>query len=113
MSKQQKNGIYRGRYETALTSQHLGSVLSKVLTKINIQQKARPDLLLAFWPQIVGPTIASLTKAESFYEGLLTVKVKNSTLYSLLVQDEKPKILIAMRKKFPNVTLSDIKFKIG
>lgn len=113
MSRQQKNRAYRGRYETALTSRHLDQVLSKVLAKINQDHRQRPDLILAYWPQIVGSTIASLTKAESFCDGVLTVKVRNSTLYSLLVHEEKSKILTAIREKFPNVTLSDIKFKIG
>ena len=104
---------YRGRYETALTTRNLNSVLSKVLTNINARQKERPDLILAYWPQVVGPTIAPLTRAVSFQEGVLTVKVKNSTLHSLLSLEEKSRILAALRLKFPNVTLSDIAFRIG
>lgn len=113
MSKEHYQRTYKGRYGTALTSRDLGSVLSKVLTKINAQQQQRPDLLLAYWPQVVGPTIAPLTRAIAFNDGVLTVKVKNSTLHSLLVREEKAKILAALRHKFPNVTLSDIIFKIG
>ncbi|ADI38369.1 putative uncharacterized protein [Waddlia chondrophila 2032/99] len=104
---------YRGRYETALTTRDLGSVLTKVLININARQQERPDLILAYWPQVVGPAIAPLTRAVSFYEGVLTIKVKNSTLHSLLSLEEKPRILAALRQKFPNVTLSDIAFKIG
>lgn len=113
MSNERNQRTYKGRYETALTSRDLGSVLSNVLTKINAQQQQRPDLLMAYWPQIVGPTIAPLTRATAFNDGVLTVKVKNSTLHSLLVREEKAKILAALRHKFPNVTLSDIHFKIG
>lgn len=104
---------YRGRYETALTTRDLSAVLTKVLTNINARQKERPDLIMAYWPQVVGPTIAPLTRAVSFQEGVLTVKVKNSTLFSLLSLEEKFRILAALRQKFPNVTLSDISFKIG
>jgi len=113
MTNEHLKRTYRGRYETALTSRDLGSVLNKVLTSINAAQKERPDLILAFWPQVVGPAIAPLTRAVSFREGILTVKVKNSTLHHLLSREEKAKILTALRQKFPNVTLSDIVFKIG
>ena len=66
MSKEHNKRTYKGRYETSLTSRHLSSILSKVLTNINTQQKQRPDLLLAFWPQVVGPAIAQLTRAVCF-----------------------------------------------
>jgi predicted nucleic acid-binding Zn ribbon protein len=113
MVKEQFRRTPRGYDGTQVTSQRLAPVLSQVLSKINAQHKERPDLLLAYWPQIVGPTIAPLTQAVSFQDGVLTVKVKNSTLYSLLSRDEKPKIIRALRLKFPNITLSNIYFKIG
>ncbi len=113
MARKQFRRTPKGYDGTAVTSQKLGDVLSRVLTSINSQHRERPDLLLAYWPDVVGPTIAPLTKAVSFQYGVLTVKVKSSTLYSLLCQNEKGKILKALRQKFPNVTISDIIFKIG
>lgn len=73
----------------------------------------RPDLILAAWPEVIGSTFAGMTEALSFHEGVLIVKVKTATLYSLLAQREKGKILANLRKRFPKVTLSNIVFRRG
>ncbi len=103
----------KGYDGTKPTIQKLGDVLPRVLTSINAIHKDRPDFILAFWPEVVGSGLSPLTKAVSFIEGVLTVNVKNSTLFSLLRQNEKPKLLSALRVKFPNVRISDIVFRIG
>lgn len=68
---------------------------------------------MAAWPAIIGPKLCQMTKAVSFEEGTLTVLVKNSTLYSLLVKHDKMRILKLLRDKFPNTTINNIVFRIG
>jgi hypothetical protein len=41
------------------------------------------------------------------------VKVKNSTLHSLLSQNDKPRILQLLRQQFPNAEIKNIYFRIG
>jgi hypothetical protein len=65
------------------------------------------------WPDVIGPKLASMTQAHSFVDGVLLVKVKNSTLHSLLSQNDKPRILNLLRKRFPNVEIKTIYFRIG
>lgn len=96
-----------------LTTHRFTDVLPSVLEQITANFKERPDLILATWPEIIGPKLAPMTQAVSFKDGVLTVKVKNSTLYSILSQNDKPKLLMALQKKFPSVFIKTILFRIG
>jgi hypothetical protein len=104
---------YRGQETTALTTHHIQQLLPKVLEQIGRSYQDRADLILASWPEIIGSQLSVFTQALSFREGILTVSVKNSTLYSLLNQHDKPRILKNLRDKFPNTTIKTILFKMG
>lgn len=96
-----------------LTNKHLKDLLPKVLGNIGALHRDRPDLILAAWPQIVGDKLAGMAKAVAFENGLLFVKVSNSTLYSLLSQHERGRLLKLLREKFPSVEIKNIHFKMG
>lgn len=98
---------------TQSTSHQLNDVLPHVLKHLNAHFKDRPDLILAAWPSFIGAKLAPMTQAVSFENGVLLVKVKNSTLYSLLNQREKPKLIQALRSKFPQILIKTILFRIG
>jgi hypothetical protein len=98
---------------TGITTRRVGEVLPAVLAKLGGAFKDRPDLILASWPEIIGPKLASMTHAESFKDGILIVKVKNSTLHSLLNQYEKSKVLASLRQKFPKVNIINVIFRIS
>jgi predicted nucleic acid-binding Zn ribbon protein len=98
---------------TRVTTRKMSDLLSAVLEKIGENYKEHPDLILAAWPAIVGPQIASMTQAMSFNDGVLIVKVKNSTLHHLLSQKDRYRILNTLRMKFPKVSINNILFRIG
>lgn len=98
---------------TGLTSHKFSELLPKVLGSIQNRYKDRPDLILASWPSVVGPQFAGMTKAIEFSDGILTVKVNNSSSYSLLKTHEKSKLLAKMRSQFPNVLIRAIHFRMG
>ncbi len=98
---------------TEVTTRSLGDLIPTVLSKISEVNQDRPDLVIAAWPGIIGSNLSTMTNAVSFHEGFLVVKVKNSTLFSLLNQNDKPKLLSNLRKKFPNVTIHNIIFRMG
>lgn len=98
---------------TDVTTHRMSDLLTTVLGEISAVHEMRPDLVLAAWPSIVGPKIAPMTQAVAFSDGVLVVKVKNSTLHSLLSQHDKPKILHTLRQKFPRVSIQNIVFRIG
>lgn len=98
---------------TALTTHRMSDLLPGVIANITEVYKDRPDLVLAAWPDIIGDKLSGMTQAVSFLEGVLTVKVKNSTFYTLLSQNEKPRLLTILRQKFPKVEIKNILFRIG
>lgn len=98
---------------TALTTFRISELLASVLSEIGEVYQERPDLLLASWPEVIGQQLAPMTQAVSFSDGILLVKVKNSTLHSLLSQHDKPRILSSLRQKFPKIDIKNIQFRIG
>lgn len=98
---------------TQTTSRHVADLLSAALSKLSDSCQDRPDLLLAAWPEIIGPKHAPMTQAVSFCEGILTVKVKNSTLHSLLSRHDRYRILAAIQQRFPKANIQNIVFRIA
>jgi Dna[CI] antecedent, DciA len=98
---------------TQVTTRSVVDLLPQVLSKIGDVYHQQADLLLAGWPEIIGPKLATMTQAVSFIEGVLLVKVKNSTLHSLLSQHDKLRILTLLRKKFTQVEIKNIHFRMG
>lgn len=62
------------------------------------------------WGELIGEKMAPLTEPLSFVDGVLTVKVKSSTLYSLLCLHEKPRLLKRLQEKFP---VRNLVFRVG
>lgn len=96
-----------------VVTHRLNEILPSVLGKVSEAFQDRPDLILASWPEIIGTKLAPMTQAISFSEGILVVKVKNSSLYSLLSQNDKPRLVQSLRGKFPKVSIKTIQFRLG
>lgn len=92
---------------------HLADLLPVVFQDICRHYQYRPDLIVAAWPEILSPQLAPMTEALSFYQGVLTVKVKNATLYSLLVHYEKNRLLKSLKEKFPKTEIKNIHFRLA
>lgn len=97
----------------SLTTRHLRQLLPRFLESVGNKLKERPDLILAAWPEVIGAQLSSMTQALSFIDGVLTVKVNNSTLYSLLTQNDKPRLIQNLRDKFPQTLIKTIYFRLG
>lgn len=96
-----------------MSNKKLDTLLPSFLRKLGESQRERPDLILAAWPEIIGERLAPMARAQSFEEGILTVKVSNSSLLSLLVQHERARLLGELKKRFPAAKIRDIRFRIG
>lgn len=96
-----------------MANKKLETLLPSFMRKLGASQSERPDLIIAAWPSLVGERLAPMAKAHSFEEGILTVKVSNSSLLSLLAQNEKARLLGQLKKQFPAARISDIRFRIG
>jgi len=97
----------------ANTSHNLYELLPNILKRIGRSYSNRLDLIMLSWPEIIGPKLAKMTRVVAYENAVLLVCVSNSTLYSLLVQNYKPKILRDIKRCFPDLKIKDIKFKIS
>jgi hypothetical protein len=97
---------------SALTTWSLGDVASNALMGIRATHQERPDLVLAAWPEVIGERLAKMTQATSFQDGVLMVKVNNSTLHSLLSQHDRQRVLNGLRQKFPRLQIKNIVFRM-
>ncbi len=98
---------------TELTSHKVSELLPAILAEVGEIYSDRPDLILAAWKDLIGPQLAPMTEATAFKDGQLFVRVSNSTLYSLLSQQEKYKLLQQLKQKFPKTDIRNIIFRIG
>jgi hypothetical protein len=105
--------MYKEGNGSGLTNKQLKDLLPKALSAIGALHRDRPDLVMAAWPQIIGEKLASMTQAVAFDKGILYVKVSNSTLYSLLAQHERKRLLKSLKEKFPSAEIKNIHFRIG
>lgn len=95
------------------TGRQIKDLLVPILTQVEQFAEDRPDELIRAWPQLVGEKIASMTKAVAYEGGAFVVKVQNSTLYSLLSQHEKPRLLKKIQEDFPHLKVKKILFRMG
>lgn len=91
---------------------HIHKLLPQMFDQICRHYEDRPDLVLTAWKEVIGPTFSSQTEAISLVDGVLTVKVKNSTLYSLLCQHERLRLLQNLKQKFPKQNIKNLQFRL-
>ena len=96
-----------------ISNKHLRDLLPAALHEIEVNKSKRPDLVVAGWSEVVEKKWLPMTQAISFEKGQLVVKVKNTALYSLLVGQEKPRLLAELQKRFPEAGLRNIVFRPG
>jgi len=95
------------------TTQKLQDILPQAVNRMGKDLNIHAEKVLKSWPEIIGIRFAPMTTAVSFVEGILTVTVTNSTLYSLLQKNEKTTLLSKLRERFPGVKIKTILFRIG
>lgn len=98
---------------TGSTNRQIGSLLPGIIQKLERSVSNQSSLVFSLWPSVIGKELAPMTEVVSYGEGILVVKVKNSTLYSLLSQRDKPRIIQKLREKLPKTEFKNVIFKIG
>ena len=93
--------------------QSLKKVLQKTLKKTGVKEKLKENSTHLIWREVVGEKIARLTQVIELNEGVLKVKVDNSTLYSLLVEHEKQRLLKILQTRLPKLKIKNLLFRIG
>lgn len=85
-------------------------ILPDLLAGIDRKRGVPREAVFREWALLLGEKMASFTQPVSFEDGVLTVIVKSSTLYSLLRVHEKPRLLRKLQDKFQ---VKNLVFKIG
>jgi hypothetical protein len=88
----------------------MAEMLPEVLTDLSKKAADPREELFRFWFDLIGEKMAPMTEPISFVDGVLTVKVKSSTLYSLLVAHERPRLLGRLQEKF---SIRNLVFRVG
>lgn len=99
---------------SSTTSRQLKDLAKRYLAHLQQKMEAKPQEILEAWPRVIGPSFAAMTQAVRFEEGVLYVKVRNSSLLSLLHSpSERGRLVEALRTEIPDVDIKDISFRIG
>lgn len=98
---------------TEITSKALKDLLPTVFRGLQKSYVSCFQSIVAVWPNLVGTQTAISTTPTSLQEGILTVVVRNSTLYCLLSRYEKMKIIKQIKNQFPKSDINDIIFRMG
>lgn len=85
-------------------------MLPEILEGLAKKNKNPDTEIFLFWQQLMGEKMAPFTEPLSFLDGVLTVKVKSSTLYSLLAVHEKMRLLTKLQEKF---SIRNLVFRVG
>jgi hypothetical protein len=92
------------------TGKKIGDLLPQILAGLSRPKEAERDSLFSFWFSLLETQAAGLTQPVSWKNGVLTIKVKSATLYALLCQHEKPRLLKALQGRF---SVQSIVFRVG
>ena len=91
----------------------IADVLGRLFTSRGWGRKTERQRLESAWAETAGEEVQKSTRVLAIKRGVLEVEVKSAVLMSELAQFHKRKLLAALRKALPGVTLTDIKFRAG
>lgn len=95
---------------TAKTGKNLSDLLRDAMREISAPEGQEAEAIFRYWPELIGGAMAPFTQPVSLVNGVLIVKVKSATLYSLLCQHEQPRLLKKLQEKF---SVRSLVFRVG
>ena len=101
---------YRAYNGTQPSAKKMSDLLPDIVSAIGRQGRQEKEVVFAFWCTLLGEKMAPLTEPISLVEGVLTIKIKSATLYSLLSLHERPRLLKQLQEKFP---IRKLVFRVG
>ena len=87
----------------------IGDVLPSILKRLGLEQRFKDQEVLTLWPDVVGPELASRTRATRIDKGVLFVHVDHGAWMQELHFIEK-QLLRKLRAASPGVDLKRIRF---
>jgi predicted nucleic acid-binding Zn ribbon protein len=89
----------------------LGSVLSRLFTRLGLDEELAGWRVVEEWPRLVGPRIAQRTRAVAFHEGTLRVEVEGSAWMHELSY-LKHELIRKINRELGSERIRDVRFVI-
>ena len=94
-------------------TQLVGNTLEKVMKQLGLAERLTEGQILGAWKEIVGEWFALHTCPERIRDGILYVRVVQSSIHYELDRNWKPQIIQKLKARFSGVRIRDIRFRIG
>jgi predicted nucleic acid-binding Zn ribbon protein len=91
----------------------LGEILARLFTARGWGRRQDRLRLEQAWTLAGGPDIAPHTRVAGLRRGTLEVTVGNAVLLQELAHFHKRRLLEALRRQLPGVTITDLRFRAG
>jgi hypothetical protein len=91
------------------TGKKISDLLPGILNDIGRHVRDDREAIFERWFSLVGEKMGPLTAPVSWKNGVLTIKVKSATLYALLCQHEKARLLKSLQEDFQ---IRDLVFRV-
>lgn len=93
--------------------ERVGEILARLFTAKGWGRKQERLQLDQAWAAAAGPKFAPETRPAGLRRGVLEIIVGNAILLQELAHYHKRRILEQLRKKLPNRTIIDLRFRAG
>ena len=91
----------------------LGEILSRLFTARGWGRRQERLRLEQAWAEAAGPEHAAHTRTAALRRGVLEVVVDNAVLLQELAHYHKRRLLEQLRRRLPEVTITDLRFRAG
>jgi predicted nucleic acid-binding Zn ribbon protein len=106
---------WRGYAETPLTPKlgaHVGDAVRKFLAKVGMVSQLDEQVISAAWREVVGDFIANHSAPDRIQNGVLHIRVTQTTVLFELERNCKARILTNLQERFGKTVVRDLKFRI-
>lgn len=87
----------------------LGKTIARLLKNMGIEQRIKEHQALNEWSEIVGEKVAAVTRANKVVDGILFVKVKNSSWRNELIY-MRQEILVKIDQTVGTGVIKELRF---
>jgi len=107
---------WRGYREKAAPPDRMravGETLEKVMRRLGLEERLTESQILGAWKEIVGDWFALHTCPDRIRDGVLHVRVVQSSVLYELDRNCKARIIQKLKARFGASRVRDIRFRIG
>jgi len=94
-------------------AQAVGETLEAVMRKLGLQERLTESQILGAWKEIVGEWFSLHTCPDRIRDGVLYVRVVQSSIHYELDRNWKPKIVQKLKTRFGAGKVRDVRFRVG